>query len=490
VVLQPILQHSVLIAVENRLQRDKRKQTAIPASARIFSSQIYCRRMPTQSIPDLARVVDQRLKRDGAPSPGRKALTKLLEIVYFTSLKTEEGRSLQVRIALVDPANADPSPPPHPRAPRWEITKLSNSLPCTVSNLVKLSKAADPWSSCLAVYLDSQNEFYVWGLIDQTVHFNTRLVRESSGGYAPPGLFHVVANGTADLSVHREYGFVARLQQDRILKRRNDVFWSGPVSERLDEGITQYIDIVHGELGQPGRVFFSWYPATLADTWISALCRVLISIQRYRHGGALLITTSECDLDIKYRISYGRLPRALINLGVNRFRSIQTYQEIEEEYMDKDLDQMPIGLYLDETVAESECEDYEQEITGCVRFISSLSCVDGLILATPDLAISGFGVEIRIDKEQEVDAVYLSSSPKAPEKSLRRIEPTHYGMRHRSMMRYCYSHPKSIGFVVSQDGEIRAITRVNDKLVMWENLSVLSFFEPERKRQIAEKKES
>ena len=133
---------------------------------------------------------------------------------------------------------------------------------------------------------------------------------------------------------------------------------------------------------------------------------------------------------------------------------------------------------LDENVKEGEAEDCTDEITGCVRFIASLSCVDGLVLATPNLAIRGFGVEIRTKKE--VESAYLAASPKARENTLHKIDPSHYGTRHRSMMRYCFAHPGSLGFVISQDGEIRAMTKVGGKLVMWENLQVFSFFEPDK----------
>ena len=103
--------------------------------------------MRAKSISDLVTAVDRRLKRESL-SPGRKVLTRLFEIVYFTSLETEEGRPVQVRLALVDPSNPDPDRPPRPRPTRWKITKLAHPIALTVSNLVKLSKAADPWSSC------------------------------------------------------------------------------------------------------------------------------------------------------------------------------------------------------------------------------------------------------------------------------------------------------------------------------------------------------
>jgi hypothetical protein len=439
--------------------------------------------MPTKSVSDLVRVVARRLRRDAIPSPSASALTKLFETVYFTSLKTEEGQPLQARVALVDPANPDPDRPPSPRPDRWKITKLDQRLPLTVPSLVKLSKAADPWSSCLAVYFDSSGEFFIWGLVDQTVHFNTGLVREREFGYAPPGLFQVVAMGTADLSVYQGHEFVARLAQDSLLQRQSDVFWSGPISDQIATGVDAYSESVWNRLARVPHMkkFISdsrgdrdW-ESTIAGTWISTLCRLLISIQRYRHGGALLLTKSKADLDIKYKINYSRLRGALTRLWVSRLLAYVARSEISEEFLDREQDMIPSGLYLDETIEDSNEEDYRDEITGCVRFISSLSCVDGLILATPDLSIRGFGVEIRSKKDP--DAVYLSPGPKALDKSLRKIDPSHYGTRHRSMMRFCFAHPKSVGFVVSQDGEIRAMTRVRSRLVMWENLKVLDFIE-------------
>lgn len=404
----------------------------------------------------------------------------MFEVVHFTSLKSEEAKSLQLRVVLVDPENSDPERPPRPRPHRWEITRLKDRVPFTVGSLTKLARAADPWSSSLAVYFDHHRRFFVWGLVDQTVHFNTRLVRESESGYPPPGLFQVVANGTADLTVYEEHSFVARLAQDTLLKRQNDVFWSRPVAERIDRGMQPYLNAIWRRVRKFLPRDMGTWPPFLADTWISTLCRILISIQRYRHGGAILITGSESDLDIKYRLNYRRLPKALVNLGVNTIRNRYAQREIFDDYLDQHKDTLPARLYLDEAVSEDYIEDYRNEITGCVRFISALSCVDGLILIAPDLSVKGFGTEIRSKKDPE--RAFLSLGPTATRKMLRRVDPSSYGTRHRSMMRYCFGHPGSLGFVVSQDSEIRAMTRVGQRLVIWENLEVLSVTDPKAKR--------
>jgi hypothetical protein len=433
--------------------------------------------MATSSIQDLARVTDQRLKRHGVVSPGKRLLARLFEVVFFTTLKSEEGRPLQLRIVLVDPNDPDPERPLRPRPGRWRITKLRDHLPLTVPTLTKLSKAADPWNSSLAVHYNQSGEFFVWGLVDQTIHFNRMLVREAEGGYAPPGLFQVLASGPADLSVYRGFSFIARLAQDTLLKSQTDIFWSGPISDGIDEGIQRYLFSIERIVGKNHAD--EWIGA-FADKWIATLCRILISIQRYRHGGALLITRGRSQLDVKYGISYRRLPIALTNLGIARIKASLADEELDKYLDDPNVYEVPALAHLDQAIAESDADDYEDEITGCVRFISSLSCVDGLIFATPDLAIRGFGVEIRTKKEPA--EVFLASRPRATGKSLRRIDPHHYGTRHRSMMRYCFANPKSIGFVISQDGEIRVMTKVKKSLVMWENLKVLSFFEEDFKK--------
>jgi hypothetical protein len=432
-------------------------------------------KMPAQSVQNLATIVNRRLKQLRITSPGIRALTGLFETLFFATLKTEEGKALQFRIVLVDPANPDPEKPTSPRPDRWKITSLTTRLPLTVSTLVKLSKAADPWNSSLAAYYDSSGEFFIWGLVDQSVQFNTMLVREADSGYGLPGKFQVLAAGPADLSVHANFKFIARLQQDTILKTQTDIFWSGPISDCIDVPMQRYLANIWKKSNKPDRKSDEWLDQIpyLAEEWIRTLCRILISIQRYRHGGALLLTNKTAQLDIKYRIQYDRLPKALRSLGSAGISYERAQTKINKYLDDPTVDDVPALLHLDESITETYVKDYTDEITGCVRFISSLSYVDGLILSTPDLSIRGFGVEIRTKKDPP--QTFLSFDPLGRQSTFRPINPQQYGMRHRSMMRYCFAYPGSVGFVISQDGEIRVMTRVKQSVIIWENLKVLNF---------------
>jgi hypothetical protein len=49
------------------------------------------------------------------------------------------------------------------------------------------------------------------------------------------------------------------------------------------------------------------------------------------------------------------------------------------------------------------------------------------------------------------------------------------------MLRYCDEHEGSLGFVVSQDGDIRATMKVKDRLILWENINLQLAFKLENR---------
>jgi tryptophan synthase alpha subunit len=41
------------------------------------------------------------------------------------------------------------------------------------------------------------------------------------------------------------------------------------------------------------------------------------------------------------------------------------------------------------------------------------------------------------------------------------------GTRHRSVYRLCAVEPEAIGFVISQDSQVRMIANVDDSVIVW-----------------------
>jgi len=134
----------------------------------------------SESYPhDLASHVRSALMSKHKKAPPLALLVSMFEILYFASLKTEEGQGILCRVALIDRKRPDPRPPDRVVADRWQYFAFSSEISFSVRNLVKLSKAADPWVATIAVDLNSDGQPAIWGLIDQSVHYNTAVMNET-----------------------------------------------------------------------------------------------------------------------------------------------------------------------------------------------------------------------------------------------------------------------------------------------------------------------
>jgi len=429
--------------------------------------------MEKNSTPaDLAKFVYDELQRSKIKDekPTLEILTELLETLYFTSLQTEEGQFIKLIVTLLDHEKIRPEEEDD-QFDEWKFYPFESEEMLSIKNLVKLSKAVDPWSSSLSIYYDDKEDLYIYGLIDQTIHYQSFLNYEREERPDHPGIIKVMITGIGILSVMLDYQPLATLNQNSLVKNYPNVFEFGPISEFLkanclySEKLMRTVigyDIEKEEIKELNSVVYL--------NVIEAICRVLLRIKNYSHGGAILITKEFTeDVKVKYKLKYNRINRSIKHI-VSSISDNETLIDHVGELKKKGK-QMPIALHNDCDNSELYLDDSYNELIGAIRFVSSLSCVDGLVLLSPLLTVNGFGTVITEKGLPEFVYISKGSSPSR----ITKIKPEHYGTRHQSMFAYCNKHPDSIGFVVSQDGEIRAVKSVDGKLIMWENIKVYQF---------------
>lgn len=419
---------------------------------------------------DLATHVHAQLTHRRESPPSIKVLTRLFETLYFASLKREETQPISCRIAFINRKRPDPHPPERIVPDRWQFFPLADDLPLTVRNLVKLSTAVDPWGSTLAVDTESEGKLRIWGLIDQGVHYSTFVVKEAAVAPEMPGMFQALIQGTGEIAVYKSYVLLGSLKQDTLVKRQQRVFQAGPVHSKLMNSIKEFQQRVRKEVGAELYRERGHWDATIEENWISALCRILIGIHKYQHGGAVLISDNSVGLNPKYVLKYERLEDALFRSSVLSIKHTSYTDIIHERYLDEDAGEIPMELYLSESVDGTALNDTNDELTGCLRFLASLSRVDGLIWLDYKLHLKAFGVEITVREEPK--NVVMAHNSRATQ--TKKLKLNQYGTRHRSMLRYCAANPNSVGFVVSQDGDVRAITHTNNRVVLWDNVRIQS----------------
>jgi len=432
---------------------------------------------------DLAALVHNKLRlaRSKQTLPDLKVLESLFDCLFYSSMCKEESDLIKVTITFIDPNNPDPVPPLNIVPERWSCIAFDRIIPMTTKSLAKLSKAADPSSTSLAVYFDDKGRLYVWGMIDQAMHYQNFLNYESDMYSEQPGLFQVAVSDIGTLHVFFDYELLATLKQNVLVKRYLDVLTIGPIAKMMKKNadflkvaLRDYIDQTH-----PTEQYAEW-EEFLDGLWIQTFSRLLLKIQNYQHGGAILIAPDNADLDVKYKIQYDRLTQAMIAHAKASIDKFVIENTIYSNFK-KGKRSVTRFIYQKEAQTFFNKKGTSDEIKGAINFIASQSCVDGVILFDQNMVANGFGAVLRAKKMPR--KIFVSNTSTATPKSLVPHDPQHYGTRHRSMIAYCWNHPLSLGFVVSQDGEIRAFSKIEDKLIMWENIKTQQYMTSRSQRR-------
>ena len=416
---------------------------------------------------DLSAKVAAALRQRKLPVPPLGGLDRLFEVLFFASLKADELRTTKVSVIAIDPAAPDPTPPPRIRQDRWSYITLGAPMELSAGVLSKLSQATDPRSSSLAIWFKGARP-YVWGLIDQQNGFFDFITYESESGPERPGLFQAVVTSPGWVTVYHEYERLAELRVSSISSRQPNVLWRGPVYSRLEAGISRYISRVQRRLRENDRHFrvTSELRSTLASSWVQALSRLLLRTKAFHHGAAFLFTPRQTDLNVKHPINYTRIASALDGIGYFDAKKYQAFETIDA--LEKHSHSIPLDLHYDWVFADDELEDSRSELDSAIWFASLLSRIDGAVLLDFDMSVLGFGVEI-LTKAAPA-SIFRASDAVGSQRGLRKIGYEHYGTRHRSMMRYCARHPGAVGFVISQDGDARAIAADRSRVLLWDDI--------------------
>ena len=128
----------------------------------------------------------------------------------------------------------------------------------------------------------------------------------------------------------------------------------------------------------------------------------------------------------------------------------------------------PVGWaeYLasrDERLAE-----LDEAVAELAHLLAGLSAVDGAVVLTRRFEILGFGAEIsgELPPVEEVDRALDADARQTARESTAGV-----GTRHRSVYRLCQRVPEVLAVVVSQDGGVRLVKRLDGRVAYWDQVS-------------------
>jgi sensor domain DACNV-containing protein len=420
----------------------------------------------------IANLVASYLRDRHSDAPRASVVQKLIDTLFYGSLKTDEARAVSCTVVFLG-SRTNLDAPYHlgRRLHRHVYVPLAQPVSLTSRNVAKFSQAAPPWASCIAVR-EKDDQLEICGLFDQEIHYQNALNREGEPRFLRPGLFQIEVAGTGILTVYDDRRLLAKLSHDSLVTAFHDVLNEGPIANHL----IRYIDKFERRAKTELKTIFPRRDVTslLVDAprlWLRTLSRILLGIRRLRHGGAVLLIPSRPtkDLAINFPLSYERIETVLERHLIASARWQEARSRMRTEYSEA-TSSIPASLVQERRDAFNEQEDAKKGELGCAAMVAALAGVDGLILLSEGLRVLGFGVEIRLRRDPVT--VLRAGNTLATPSRLKPLSLSEFGTRHRSMMRYCNRHPRSIGFVISQDGDIRAIIKTDRGLLVWENIQL------------------
>jgi hypothetical protein len=263
---------------------------------------------------------------------------------------------------------------------------------------------------------------------------------------------------------------IATLKDGGIVQPSMDALWDGPVSDFLEPARKRlYADAVAAlkckkwdEEGHDDDYPFRFYTFFLE--------RVLFYTRSRGHGGTILVLPDDIGvgdtrlsdrLSIKYPCQYSRAWDLLVRGLINHRRFYDLHFPLWDGKK-----RITKGLFQEHYMLDGESDDIDEGLTDVAQAIAAMTAVDGAVVMDYRFNVMGFGAEV-IASSPSLTEISVNSGKKALGHSP--IEA--FGTRHRSAFRFCSSFEDSVAFVVSQDGGVKAVKRVDKDVVLWPDIN-------------------
>jgi len=416
---------------------------------------------PNEASPTLEGIIAQLATTvdPDQPAPSKSEIQQLCDCLYGASLLKEEGRVVRARVVIAPPESFAPTEgPPH----GIHAIRFSVPLALTASEIKRLSPAASFYHSVIAVWPDKDRGFTIWGILNSGPRWMNLIAggRKPAHSTLPFPMIHVRDPGW--LLFYQDYDLLAEWRGREFHRPRMDVFQSRLMRDRFADLRKRLVrDAPQKPL--PSSLSSDTYETLIHRIAMQFLRRVVNLVRTSGHGGSLLLVppaeneTRSTDqwIDCKYaaaRDASGLRVRHIIEGMLRRLGDLCPHgTDLEGAWQ----------CFL--TTTDAKMDELEEALFELARLYSDMMQVDGALVLEHGFAVVGFGGEIRVD----LNVLHVEQAHDIDGTSVSRWNVLNDGTRHRSLYRLCAVDPGVVGYVISQDGQVRMIANVDDTVTFW-----------------------
>lgn len=392
-------------------------------------------------------------------APTLEQLKKACDVLYSSSLLKEEGRSVRARVIIAPPDEflASEGPPEG-----FHAVRFTTFHPFTSNEIKRLSPAASFYHSVIAIWPDRDRGLKIWGILNTGPRWMNLIGggRKPMGKVIPSPIIHVRDPGW--LLFYQGYDLMAEWRGRQFHGPRMDVFQSQLLGDRFAGNRHKFVERLM-ECCLPSSLDAACY-GKLAH-WISLqfVKRIVNLVRTSGHGGSLVFLPEVQDdhepamnwIDCKYTIAsdpagvrFGTLIEAIIRRIGELCEEGSSFEQAWSVFRDS---------------SDPELDRLEEAFFELARLLSDLMQVDGALVLDKRVRLIGFGGEIRVDR----NVLMVGLAQDLEGKTVVPWNVQGDGTRHRSVYRLCSVEPEAVGFVISQDSQVRMIANVDDSVIVW-----------------------
>ena len=193
---------------------------------------------------------------------------------------------------------------------------------------------------------------------------------------------------------------------------------------------------------------------TLLSIYTTSILAILERIRLRQHGGSVVISRVPLNEQLAH-VTYN------VSEHAGLADEIMAYKTLDELLREPDSD-LEAAAELERCRVQLELHRSSRRLIQDIGQVSLLAAADGAVLLDGHLRIQGFGVRFPV----------LLPPGATVWDALTGCEHLcdQWGLRHQSVFSVCHKCDQAIGLIVSQDGEVKAVSADDGQLMFWDGI--------------------
>ncbi|MGB7346721.1 MAG: putative sensor domain DACNV-containing protein [Pirellulaceae bacterium] len=391
--------------------------------------------------------------------PAHDVLVTLLDTMYQASLMREENSPVQCRIIFVTEECFEKEV--SDGASTLHVLRFVEPASYTAHNLRKLAAAAGYYRALLAVKREPSGQLSVWGM----VMTGTEWVNHLEGGrpLGAPLPNNLVVQILAPGHILAASGYTRILESDsgKLLTDGFDPFHSAWLPQKFGTIRASLLEEFEPQIN--GATNCQICDAFVKDVAQRVVRRVLRLVRMRGQGGMLVYLPDKAgetdipDAWFRFRVRFQR------DDSTFRFRRLilKLMHRVALIGEARGLGVVTSHDYLQ--MHDAELAIIDEALIEFSHSLADMMSVDGSLVLDRSFRLIGFGGEILGDSH--VSVIHRALDLEAESTIAERGDSS--GTRHRSAYRLVNGLNEAIAVVVSQDGDVRFVACLNQKLTYW-----------------------